>query len=154
MYEDLFIEIGKDEFKEAYEHSLHSMKQVQLHIGVPYFSYGSFLCGMYSAQVVPNDNEVSKIHGKKIFAFPEFVLEAQRSQPFMQLDSVTLDEEFITQYRKFLYGSETAYYKIYDIETIGHEFGHTLWLAPDSEVVMNKKTGLYKNIEEWKATAG
>ena len=51
------------------------MKQVQLYLGVPYLSYGSFLCGMYSAQVVPNDPEVSKKRGKKIFAFPQFVLE-------------------------------------------------------------------------------
>jgi hypothetical protein len=130
------------------------MKQVQLHIGVPFLSYGSFLCGMYSAQVVPNDNEVSKIHGKKIFAFPEFVLETQRSLPFMQLDTETIDAQVLTQFRKFLFGPESRYYKIYDIETIGHEFGHTLWLAPDTEVRMNSQTGLYKNVEEWKATAG
>jgi len=152
MYEDIFSEIGKEEFGEAYEYSLHSLRQVQLHIGVPYFSYGSFLCGMYSAQVVPNDNEVSKAYGKKIFAFPEFVLESQRSQPFMQLDRETLDAYFLTKFRKILYGPESTYYKIYDIETIGHEFGHTLWLTPDTETVMNTKTGLFKNIEEWKAT--
>ena len=154
MYEEIFTEIGKEDFEEAYTHSLHSFKQVQLHIGVPYLSYGSFLCGMYSAQVVPNDNEVSKVHGKKIFAFPEFVLQGQRKLPFMQLDNETFENDFLTKYRKFLYGSESRYYKVYDIEVIGHEFGHTLWLAPDTETEMNKKTGLYKNIEEWKATAG
>jgi Zn-dependent oligopeptidase len=29
---------------------------------------------------------------------------------------------------------------MYDIETIGHEFGHTLWLTPNAEVKMNRKT--------------
>lgn len=43
---------------------------------------------------------------------------------------------------------------MYDIATIGHEFGHTLWLTPNTEILMNKNTGLFKNIEEFKATAG
>lgn len=153
MYEDIFSEIGKEEFEESYYFGYTSFKKVQLHIGVPYLSYAYMLNTRYSAQVIPNDGEVSKIHGKKIFAFPEFVLDAQRSQPFMQLDSDTLDEDFLTKYRKFLFGAETRFYEVYDRETIGHEFGHTLWLTPDTEVTMNKKTGIFKNIEEWKATA-
>jgi hypothetical protein len=93
-------------------------------------AYGSFLCGAYSAQVVPNDDVVSKVHGKKIFAFPKYVLEAQKSAPRMKLDSKLISEEILEKYRKFLDGREEDYYKIYDIETIGHEFGHTLWLTP------------------------
>jgi len=154
MYESFFDEIGRDgEFTEAYEFSLKSMKQVQLYLWVPYLSYGSFLCGMYSAQVVPNDAEVSKVHGKKIFAFPEFVLEGYRNMPFMKLDNEVMGKKLLTDFRKFLHGPNQRFYEVYDVETIGHEFGHTLWLAPDSEVTMNRKTGLFKNIEEFKATA-
>lgn len=47
---------------------------------------------------------------------------------------------------------EKKYFKMYDIETIWHEFGHTLWLDLDTESVMNE-TGNFKNIEEFKATA-
>ena len=155
MYEWFFGEIGKDgDFSEAYEYSAKNMKQVQLYLGVPYLSYGSFLCGMYSAQVVPNDPEVSKKRGKKIFAFPQFVLEWYRNAPFMKLDSQTVGSDLLRKFRTFLFGRDSRFYEIYDIETIGHEFGHTLWLAPNTEVQMNRKTGLYKNIEEFKATAG
>jgi len=45
------------------------------------------------------------------------------------------------------------WHKIYDITTIGHEFGHILWMDSDSETLMNK-TGNFKNIEEFKATTG
>jgi hypothetical protein len=47
---------------------------------------------------------------------------------------------------------DDLFYKIYDIGTIWHEFWHTLWLTKDSEVIMNKKTWSFKNIEEFKAT--
>lgn len=153
MYEGMYDEIGRDNFPESYEFSKNNQKQVQLYIWAPVLVYGSFLCGAYSAQVVPNDDEVSKIHGKKIFAFPKYVLEAQRAAPKMKLDSTMISETILEKYRTFLDGSDESYYKIYDIETIGHEFGHTLWLTPGSEVSM-WKTGLLKNIEEFKATAG
>jgi len=155
MYEWFYDEIGRTwEYQEAYEFSKHSMQQVQLHLGVPYLSYGSFLCGMYSAQVVPNDAQVSKIHGKKIFAFPSFILQSYRSAPKMKLDAEVIHPELLKKHDDFLHGSDEAFYKMYDIETIGHEYGHTLWLTPSSEVIMNKKTGLFKCIEEFKATAG
>jgi len=153
MYEGMYDEIGRDSFPESYKFSKNNQKQVQLYIWAPVLAYGSFLCGAYSAQVVPNDDEVSKVHGKKIFAFPKYVLEAQRSAPKMKLDSTMISETILEKYRAFLDGPDENYYKIYDIETIGHEFGHTLWLAPGSEISM-WKTGLLKNIEEFKATAG
>ncbi len=153
MYEGMYDEIGRENFPESYEFSKNNQKQVQLYIWAPVLAYGSFLCGAYSAQVVPNDDEVSKIHWKKIFAFPKYVLEAQRSAPKMKLDSTMISETILQKYREFLDGPDEQYYKIYDIETIGHEFGHTLWLTPGSEISM-WKTGLLKNIEEFKATAG
>lgn len=153
MYEGMYDEIGRDNFSESYKYSKNNQKQVQLHIWAPVFAYGSFLCGAYSAQVVPNDDEVSKVHGKKIFAFPKFVLESQRSAPKMKLDSEIISSEILEKYYEFLSGSDENYYKIYDIETIGHEFGHTLWLTPGCEIKM-WESGLFKNIEEFKATAG
>jgi hypothetical protein len=48
---------------------------------------------------------------------------------------------------------DNLFYKIYDVETIGHEFWHTLWLTKNTEILMNKKTWNFKNIEEFKATA-
>lgn len=153
MYESMYEEIGKENFPESYEFSLQNQKRVQLHIGSPVLQYAGFLCGAYSAQVVPNDGEVSKIHGKKIFAFPKFVLESYRTAPKMKLEQEILSEDILKKYYDFLHGPDERYYKIYDIETIGHEYGHTLWLTSDSEVQMNQ-TGLFKNIEEFKATAG
>jgi len=136
MYEGMYDEIGRENFPESYEFSKNNQKQVQLYIGAPVLAYGSFLCGAYSAQVVPNDDEVSKVHGKKIFAFPKYVLEAQRAAPKMKLDSSMISETILEKYRTFLDGTDENYYKIYDIETIGHEFGHTLWLTPGSEVLV------------------
>lgn len=153
MYEGMYDEIGRDNFPESYSFSKNNQKQVQLYIWAPVLAYGSFLCGAYSAQVVPNDDEVSRVHGKKIFAFPKYVLEAQRTAPKMKLDANMISSKILDTYREFLDGSDGNYYKIYDIETIGHEFWHTLWLTPGSEVSM-WKTGLLKNIEEFKATAG
>lgn len=122
MYEAMYDEIGRENFPESYHYSLNNQKKVQLHIGAPILAYGSFLCGSYSAQVVPNDDEVSKIFGKKIFAFPKFVLESQKNAPKMALDAKIIDSQILEKYYAFLNGSEERYYEIYDIETIGHEF--------------------------------
>ena len=152
MYEALYDEIGRENFSESYHYSLNNLEKVQLYIWAPIFMYGSFLCGSYSAQVVPNDDTVSKEYGKKIFAFPKFVHEAQRSAPRMKLDSECIDEEILTKYYVFLEKDFEHYFDIYDIETIGHEYGHSLWLKSGNEVLMNEKW-LYKYIEEFKATA-
>ena len=152
MYEALYDEIGRDNFLESYHYSLNNLEKVQLYIWAPIFMYGSFLCGSYSAQVVPNDDIVSKEYGKKIFAFPKFVYEAQRSAPRMKLDSECIDEEILTKYCAFLEKDFEHYFDIYDIETIGHEYGHSLWLKEWSEVRMNEGWK-FKYIEEFKATA-
>lgn len=73
---------------------------------------------------------MSKVHGKKIFAFPKYVRESQKAAPKMALDAKMIDAEILEKYEAFLQGPEERYYEIYDIETIGHEFGHTLWLSP------------------------
>ncbi len=153
MYEALFTEKEKQTYRESYDFSLASMKRVQLYISTPVLYYGAELAGLFSAQVVPNDKVVSDKCGKKIFAFPEFVLMGKRSQPKMKLNHEIFEESFLDAYYSYLNGDEKVFYKIYDIETIGHEYGHTLWVCKDSEEVMNT-TGNFSNIEEWKATAG
>ena len=153
MYETMYDEIGRENFPASYKYSLENQKKVQLHIGAPILQYGSFLCWAYSAQVVPNDDIVSQAHGKKIFAFPKFVLESKKSAPKMLLDQEVFSPEILEKYEKYVQGGDENFYKVYDISTIGHEFGHTLWLTPGCEIKMNE-TGQFKNIEEFKATAG
>lgn len=135
MYESMYEEIGRENFPKSYEYSLGNLQKAQLHIGNPVLQYGSFLCGAYSAQVVPNDDSVSYELGKKIFAFPKYVLQAQKSALRMQLETEFFSEDFLQDYRLFLQ-DEDRYYRVYDVETIGHEFGHTLWLTPGGEVQM------------------
>lgn len=152
MYEAFFDEIGRENFPESYQFSLNNQKKVGLYIWAPVLAYGSFLCGAYSAQVIPNDPEVSRERGKKIFAFPKFVLHSQKGAPKMKLDQEMIEGEILKAYDAFLQ-DEQKYYEVYDIEIIGHEFWHTLWLSPDTEITMNMEW-LFKNIEEFKATAG
>jgi hypothetical protein len=152
MYEVLYDEIGRDNYKSSYEFSLANQKRVQLYLTSPVLYYSSELTWLFSAQVVPNDEVISKAKWKKIFAFPEMVLENKRNAPFMKIDSNIFERNLLDNYRRTLFWDKKIFYKIYDIETIGHEFGHTLWLDLDTEVKMNSKTGVYKNIEEFKAT--
>ncbi len=142
----------KEKYKESYNFSLENQKRVQLYISNPILYFGSELTGLFSAQVVPNDEEITKKYWKKIFAFPKFVLESQRNNPFMKLQSLVFEESILKKYKEILFWSDKLNYNIYDIETIGHEYGHTLWLTENTEVKMNK-TGVFKNIEEFKATA-
>ena len=102
---------------------------------------------------MPNDAEVSKDHGKKIFCFPKNILEKLRARPAMKLARLMVSDTIRAKRRQIFTGPEEKFYALYDIETIGHEFGHTLWLDLDTEVLMNR-TGNFKNIEEWKATTG
>lgn len=152
MYESFYDDLGREKFKSSYEFSFANQKRVQLYLTSPVLYYSSELTWLFSAQVVPNDEVISKKYWKKIFAFPEMVLESKRSEPFMKLSSETLSSDLLRKYRKSLFWKNEIFYKIYDIETIGHEFGHTLWLDLDTEIHMNKKTWAYKNIEEFKAT--
>ena len=133
--------------------NLIQVDQAQLYIGQPMLYYGAELNGLFSAQVVPNDEEVSTQLGKKIFAYVDFVREGKKAKPVMQLTVDTFGIDFILKQQKLLQESSELWNKIYDISTIGHEFGHILWIDSDTEVTMNK-TGQFKNIEEFKATTG
>lgn len=152
MYESFYDELGRDNFRSSYEFSLANQKRVQLYLTSPVLYYSSELTWLFSAQVVPNDEVISKAKWKKIFAFPEMVLANKRSAPFMKIESEIFEQYLLDEYRMSLFWPDEVFYKIYDIETIGHEYGHTLWLDLDSEILMNKKTWVFKNIEEFKAT--
>jgi len=139
--------------KSVYDFSLKSLDQVQLYIGRPALFFGAELNGLFSAQVVPNDEIVSKEMGKKIFAFSDEILQTTRAKPFLKLSSEIFGHEILNEDRKFLFNETASWHKVYDITTIGHEFGHILWCDDETESVMNK-SGNFKNIEEFKATTG
>ncbi|MDP2091071.1 MAG: invasion protein CiaB [Candidatus Gracilibacteria bacterium] len=154
MYESFYDEIGRDKYQTSYKFSLDNIKRVQLYLSSPILYYSAEMTGLFSAQVVPNDEVISEIYGKKIFGFPEMILETKRSSPLMKIDSIIYEEQFLKNYRNTIFGNDEIFYKIYDILTIGHEYGHSLWLDSDTQSLMNHKTGLYKRIEEFKATTG
>lgn len=158
MYRKLFEKIDKDKnyknkYKHIYEMCISNIDRTQIYIGKPIFYYGSELNGLFSAQVVPNDTIASKKCGKKIFAFADNVLLSQQNKPFMKLPNVVYEKEFVKKLRRFYLKDTKKWHKVYDIETIGHEFGHILWLDETTEISMNKN-GNFKNIEEFKATTG
>ncbi|MDQ1343520.1 MAG: hypothetical protein QG650_239 [Patescibacteria group bacterium] len=146
-------ELGLSEESEAYVFSLSSLNRTQLYVSAPMFYYGSCLTGLPSAQVVPNDAEVSKRHGKKIFSFAENVLKQYRARPQMKLNRLTVEKGLRQKRKDVVFGPDERFYELYDTETIGHEFGHTLWMELDTESRMNA-SGNSKNVEEWKATSG
>ena len=127
--------------------------ETQLYIGKPMLYYGAEFNGLFSAQVVPNDEQVSAELGKKIFAYADFVMEGQKAKPIMQLSVETMGEEFVKAKRALAENKPELWHEIYDTSTIGHEFGHILWIDGDTEMAMNE-TGQFKNIEEFKATSG
>lgn len=131
----------------------NNIDRTQLYIGRPALFYGAEFSGLFSAQVVPNDEEVSREKGKKIFAFADFVLAGARAKPFMQIDSEIFGQDFLERERQVLFRDEALWHRLYDIETIGHEYGHVLWMDSDTETVMNA-SGNFKNLEEFKATSG
>ncbi len=152
MYENLFNKLGEDK-KEILARTKENLKRVQLYIGRPALYYASEFNGLFSAQVVPNDEQVSKEEGKKIFAFADNILDTQRAKPFLKINKVIFGEEFLQKERELIFKKEKTWHKVYEVSTIGHEFGHILWLDSDSETIMNK-SGVFKNIEEFKATTG
>ncbi len=81
------------------------------------------------------------------------VLNQIREKPFTKLSAELFEKDLIDESRRFLYNETEKWHQIYDLETIGHEYGHILWLDDDTEIKMNK-TGNFKNIEEFKATEG
>jgi hypothetical protein len=151
MYERLFADVEGDE--RIYNLTLNNIERVQLYLGRPALFYGAEFCGLFSAQVVPNDELVSKEEGKKIFAFADNVLDSAKAKPFMKIESEIFPKEFLDRKRELIFKREDMWHEIYNISTIGHEFGHILWLDEDSEREMNI-TGNFKNIEEFKATCG
>ena len=138
---------------ETITKNLLQIDNTQLYISRPMFYYGAELNGLFSAQVVPNDEEVSSELGKKIFAYVDFVRESKKAKPIMQLAINTFGIDFIQKQQELLQHNPKLWNKIYDISTIGHEFGHILWIDSDTEVAMNRN-GQFKNIEEFKATTG
>jgi len=154
MFNTLYKDIDKNENKKSiYDFTLKSLKEVQLYIGRPALFFGAEFNGLFSAQVVPNDEIVSKEMGKKIFAFSDEILQSTRAKPFLALSKEILGQEFLTKDREFLFSQDESWHKVYDITTIGHEFGHILWCDDTTESVMNKSAN-FKNIEEFKATTG
>ncbi len=155
MYKELFFEIQNqtDVNQEIYENSRKNTDRVQLYLGRPALYYGAEFCGLFSAQVVPNDEVVTKEEGKKIFAFADNVLDATKAKPFMKIQKEIFDKEFLDKSREVIFKKPDIWLDVYNITTIGHEYGHILWLDNDTETIMNK-SGNFKNIEEFKATVG
>jgi hypothetical protein len=154
MFNNIYSEIEpNNNYDKIVDFSKKSLKKVQLYLGRPALFFGAELNGLFSAQVVPNDEIVSKQYGKKIFAFSDEILQAQRAKPFLKLTREFLGEEFLKKDREFLFKQTTKWHQVYDITTIGHEYGHILWCDDTTEAVMNS-TGNFKNIEEFKATTG
>ncbi|MGH2267465.1 invasion protein CiaB [Campylobacter taeniopygiae] len=148
VYENINIE-DENLKKEV----LNNIDKTQLYICIPMIFYGAELKGLFSAQVVPNDEFVSNVAGKKIFAFLNFVYENTLSRPFMKIASEVFEKDFLDYGREILFFKEDIWKRVYEISTIGHEFGHIFFIASDSEKKMNQ-SGFFKNIEEYKATTG
>jgi len=153
MYKEVFEQINSQKHRKIYERSLANTDRVQLYLGRPALYYGAEFCGLFSAQVVPNDEVVTKEEGKKIFAFADNVLDSSRAKPFMKIQKEIFSEEFLNKNREVLFNKPNIWHDVYNISTIGHEYGHILWLDEDTETIMNKN-GNFKNIEEFKATTG
>jgi len=143
----------REKYSESYNFSKENINKSQLYISEPVLYFGSELNGMFSAQVVPNDEIVSAEFWKKIFAFPKMVLEDRKKTPIMKLTKEVLDEDLLNNFWDIIKDDE-LFYEIYDVETIWHEFWHTLFNTKDNEQIMNSKTWNFKNIEEFKATTG
>jgi len=154
MFSEVFKAFEQtNNYKKIYNFSLKSLDKVQLYLGRPALFFGAEFNGLFSAQVVPNDEIVSKEAGKKIFAFSDEILQSSRAKPFLKLANEIFGKDFLTKERNFLFKEGSSWHKVYDITTIGHEFGHILWCDDETESVMNK-TANFKNIEEFKATTG
>ncbi|WP_236579120.1 invasion protein CiaB [Hydrogenimonas urashimensis] len=145
---------GFGEAAEALQQkSAEQVRRTQLYIGIPALFYGAEFQGLFSAQVVPNDTEVSRELGKKIFAFADNVLQSKKSRPVMRIAREILGDDFVRHQRDVMFQQPDLWHKVYEITTIGHEYGHILWVDDDTETTMNG-SGNYKNVEEFKATVG
>ena len=146
-------EVFGTEAQKIMAKNLTQVDETQLYIGQPILYYGAEFNGLFSAQVVPNDEQVSEELGKKIFAYADFVMESKKSKPIMKLSVETMGKAFVKSQRALIDTNPTLWQEIYDISTVGHEYGHILWIDADTETKMNV-TGQFKNIEEFKATSG
>ena len=145
---------GANEYSEQMRSLVHSnIDKTQLYISNPLFYYAADFNGLFSAQVVPNDEIVSKQYGKKIFAFVDFIHKATKARPFSKLSAEIFDINFLDYEREILFKKPHIWKKVYEISTIGHEFGHILFIGSDTESAMNAG-GEFKFIEEYKATTG
>lgn len=144
------IDLDNDSLKTEV---FNNINKTQLYICTPMIFYGAELRGLFSAQVVPNDEFVSAKLGKKIFAFLNFVYESAKSKPFMKLSNIIFNKEFLDYGREILFFKEEVWKRVYEISTIGHEFGHIFFIDQESEKLINQ-SGYFKNIEEYKATTG
>ncbi|MCV6607742.1 MAG: invasion protein CiaB, partial [Campylobacterales bacterium] len=153
IFSYLFRATSTSETQHVKEKVEKDIDRTKLYIGRPALFYGAEFNGLFSAQVVPNDENVTTEYGKKIFAFSDFVLEGAKAKPFSLLDREIFGEEFLKEDREVLFRKPDIWHRLYDIETIGHEYGHILWMDSDTEQKMNS-SGNFKNLEEFKATAG
>ena len=135
------------------ENVLSNLKRVQLYIGRPALFYAAEFNGLFSAQVVPNDETVSREYGKKIFAFSDNILDSLRAKPFLKINQQVFGKAFMDAEREIVFHQADLWHHVYEVSTIGHEFGHILWMDYDTEARMNQ-SGVFKNIEEFKATTG
>lgn len=138
---------------ETEKANIDSLNKTQLHLSKPLYHFAAQFDGLFSAQVVPNDPEVTKEYCKKIFASIDFVYEIAKNSPELEISHRVLPKEFLDYNKNILLNHKDKWYQVYNIETIGHEFGHILYVHDDSEIVMNK-SGVYKYVEEFKATTG
>jgi len=152
MFVTLFDQNGKNAL-HVKENVLSNLKRVQLYIGRPALFYAAEFNGLFSAQVVPNDETVSRELGKKIFAFADNILDSLRAKPFLKINHEVLGEAFMNDEREIIFHQAPLWHQVYEVSTIGHEFGHILWMDHDTETRMNQ-SGVFKNIEEFKATTG
>ncbi|MDD3342116.1 MAG: invasion protein CiaB [Sulfurospirillaceae bacterium] len=132
---------------------LENLARIQLYIGRPALFYAAEFNGLFSAQVVPNDEVVTQEFGKKIFAFSDNILDALRAKPFLKIHHEVFGKAFMDQERELVFHAPEKWHQVYEVTTIGHELGHILWMDNDTEMAMNK-SGVFKNIEEFKATTG
>ena len=152
MYSTLFEKLGEQKQK-IFALTKSNLQRVQLYIGRPALYYGAEFNGLFSAQVVPNDELVSEQEGKKIFAFADNILDSIKAKPFLKIQRIIFGEEFLNKERELVFKKPELWHRVYEATTIGHEYGHILWLDSDSETLMNQ-SGIFKNIEEFKATTG
>ena len=71
----------------------------------------------------------------------------------MKLSVETMGEDFVKKQKAHIENEPELWHELYDISTVGHEYGHILWIDSDTETKMNC-SGQFKNIEEFKATSG